>query len=139
MLQLEHLNLVVIDIEASVDFYLAAFPHWKIRGQGTGEWFGKARRWLHIGDDFQYLTLNDDGEGEVRSHNGHQVGVSHFAFVTNNLDVIRQRLIDAGYPVFSEGNPTDYRKNVYFLDPAGFEVEFVEYLSDQPALRNQYD
>ena len=138
MLQLEHLNLVVKDIDASVEFYRTAFPHWRIRGQGTGEWYGKARRWLHFGDDYQYLTFNDDGEEPIRDGAGHQVGVSHFAYVTDDLAGIRKRLLEAGYQIHSEGNPTDYRQNVYFVDPAGFEVEFVQYYSDQPQLRNQY-
>ena len=137
-MQLEHLNLVVSDIEASVAFYQTAFPHWKVRGQGTGEWYGKARRWLHFGDDYQYLTFNDDGDEGIRDVTGHQIGVSHFAYVTDDFDGIRKRLIDAGYRVYSEGNHTEYRKNVYFIDPAGFEVEFVQYMSDQANLRNDY-
>ena len=138
MLQLEHLNLVVKDIEASVEFYQTAFPHWRVRGEGKGEWYGKARRWLHLGDDYQYLTFNDDGEEAIRDGQGHQIGVSHFAYVTDDLAGIRQRLLDAGYPLYSDGNHTDYRKNVYFIDPAGFEVEFVQYFSDRPSQRNEY-
>jgi hypothetical protein len=33
-------------------------------------------------------------------------------------------------------NEEAFRKNVYFVDPSGFEVEFVEYLSDLPEERN---
>jgi hypothetical protein len=29
-----------------------------------------------------------------------------------------------------------HRKNIYFIDPAGFEVEFVQYLSGIPEERN---
>ena len=96
MVHLEHLNLVVRDIPASVKFYQAAFPHWRIRQQGESQWNGKDRKWLHIGDDYQYLT-DKDHDGAIEP----------------------------------------FRKNVYYVDPNGFEVEFVEYLSDDPEERNR--
>lgn len=71
MIRLEHANLVVKDISATLDFIQTAFPDWKIRGQGEMTWHGKPRRWLHVGDDDYYLTLNDDGEGKLRDLSGH--------------------------------------------------------------------
>ena len=136
MIQLEHVNLVVTDIEAELKFYRAAFPHWRVRDQGQGEWYGKPRTWLHFGDDYQYLVFSDHGEGENRNLEGHSVGLAHFAYVTNNLDALIQRLADAGFSVAKDGAEEPWRKNIYFIDPAGFEVEFVEYLSDLPAERN---
>lgn len=32
-----------------------------------------------------------------------------------------------------------YRRNAYFIDPNGYEIEFVEYLSDIPEERNIND
>ncbi|WP_100753850.1 VOC family protein [Vibrio salilacus] len=136
MLQLEHINLVVRDIPTTLAFYQAAFPHWFVRDEGQGEWYGKSRNWLHFGDEYQYLALSDHGEGENRELSGHQVGLAHFAFVTNNLDAMKARLSQAGYQIAKGGSIDAYRKNVYYLDPAGFEVEFVEYLSDNPKERN---
>ena len=34
------------------------------------------------------------------------------------------------------GPDEPHRRNVYFVDPDGMDVEFVEYLSDLPAERN---
>lgn len=136
MLHLEHINLTVPDIPAMLDFYQAAFPHWKVRTSGDGEWYGKPRTWLHFGDDFQYLALSDGGEGENRDLTGHQVGLAHFAFVTSDIEAVTKRLNAAGYPVAKGGMKEPFRKNVYFIDPAGFEVEFVEYQSDVPTERN---
>lgn len=135
-MKLEHINLVVSDIEETLKFYRAAFPHWKVRDQGQGEWNGKSRSWLHFGDDNQYLTFNDNGDGENRNLSGHQVGLAHFAYVTNNLNAVVQRLTDSGFEIALEGANEPHRRNVYFIDPAGFEVEFVEYLSDIPSERN---
>lgn len=136
MLNLEHINLVVDDIPAALAFYQAALPHWRVRSQGEGEWYGKPRKWLHFGDDYQYLAFNDHGEGLNRNLEGHQVGLAHFAYVTDNLDAVVERLGDAGYAVAKDGAVDQWRKNIYFIDPAGFEVEFVQYLSDIPAQRN---
>jgi catechol 2,3-dioxygenase-like lactoylglutathione lyase family enzyme len=136
MLQLEHINLTVNDIPKSLTFYQAAFPHWRIREQGEGDWYGKPRRWLHLGDDYQYLTLNDNGEGEPRDLEGHQPGLAHFGFVTNNLAAVIGRLRAAGFEVDKDGANDPHRRNAYFIDPNGIEVEFVEYLSDLPAERN---
>ena len=136
MLYLEHINLVVADVPAMLKFYGAAFPHWRVRDEGDGTWYDKPRKWLHFGDDFQYLALSDNGEGENRNLEGHQTGLAHFAFVTGNIDAMIKRLTEAGYPVAKPGAEEPYRKNVYFIDPAGFEVEFVEYLSDIPEQRN---
>lgn len=138
MIQLEHLNLVVKDIPKSLKFYQAAFPHWSIRGGDKGEWFGKPRNWIHFGDDYQYLSLNDNGENENRVLSGHQVGLSHFAFVTNDIDGVIQRLADSGFKTDKKGALDEYRENVYYIDPDGYEVEFVQYNTDIPSLRNRY-
>ena len=134
MIGLEHVNLVVKDIAEMLKFYQAAFPHWKIRDQGQGTWSGKPRNWMHFGDDYQYLAFSDHGEGENRDLSGPRR--VHTLRVTNNIDAVISRLLKAGYPIAKDGADDPYRKNIYFLDPAGFEVEFVEYLSDEPKLRN---
>lgn len=135
---IEHLNLVVTNLENSLQFYQSAFPDWTVRGGGRDEWHGKARQWLHFGDDQQYLALSDHGEGANRDLSGHTPGLAHFAFVVNHLEGVIQRLGSAGFTPSHFGNPTDYRRNVYFIDPDGFEVEFVQYDSDLIAQRNDY-
>ena len=137
MMHLEHVNLVVTDIRQSLKFYQAAFPNWRVRDQGKSEWYGKPRTWLHFGDDYQYLALSDHGEGENRDLSGHQVGLAHFAYATNNLDAVINRLNEAGFGNGKNGSDESYRRNIYFIDPDNFEVEFVQYLSDLPEQRNQ--
>jgi catechol 2,3-dioxygenase-like lactoylglutathione lyase family enzyme len=136
MIHLEHINLVVKDIPKTLIFYRAAFPHWRIRDKGQSEWYGKPCNWVHFGDDYQYIAMSDYGEGENRNLKGHQIGLAHFAFVTSNLDAMIERLKKVGFLFHSEGAEEPFRKNIYFLDPAGFEIEFVEYLSDLPSKRN---
>jgi catechol 2,3-dioxygenase-like lactoylglutathione lyase family enzyme len=138
MLYLEHLNLVVKDIPRALAFYQAAFPHWHIRGEGRSTWHGKPRRWLHFGDDYLYLALSDHGDSNIRDNSGFEVGLSHFAFVTDELENVTQRLKAAGFSADKgEGTPS-VRKNTYFTDPDGYEIEFVEYLTEIVGKRNDY-
>lgn len=136
MIHLEHVNLVVNDIDAELAFYRAAFPHWRVRERQQGSWSGKPRTWVHFGDDYQYLAFGDNGEGENRDLAGHTPGLAHVAFVTHNLDALVARLRAAGFDPDKDGAHEPHRRNIYYIDPAGFEVEFVEYLSDLPGERN---
>ncbi len=135
-MRLEHLNLVVADIPTSLVFYKAAFPNWWIRSEGESDWSGKKRNWVHFGDDYNYIAFADNGEEAGRDLSGHQVGLAHFAYVTNNLAAVIERLEQAGYVIAKPGAIDKFRKNIYFLDPDGFEIEFVEYYSDLPTERN---
>lgn len=139
MIRFEHANLVVADMATTLDFILTAFPRWRVRGHGDMEWHGKPRRWLHVGDDDYYVTLNDDGEGENRDLTGHAPGLAHLGFVVDDLDGVIERLEAKGHQIHIEGARHPFRSNVYFLDPAGFEFEFVQYLSDDPSQRNRYE
>lgn len=103
------------------------------------EWYGVPRQWLHFGDEYQYLAFNNKGTGENRDLTTNTLGLSHFAFEVQNLEAIIKRLQVAGYDVAKNGAFSKHRKNVYFLDPNGYEVEFVEYLNDEPELRNLYE
>lgn len=138
MIHLEHVNLIVRDIEETLTFYRAAFPHWSIRGRDKGEWSGKPRNWVHFGDDYQYLAFGDNGVGENRDLAGHQVGLAHFAYVTDDIAGVIARLAEAGFSIAKDGMDDEYRQNIYFLDPNGYEVEFVQYNTDIPSLRNRY-
>ncbi|MEL0646509.1 VOC family protein [Pseudoalteromonas agarivorans] len=133
---LEHVNLVANDIDSMLEFYQAAFPYWSIRSEGKGDWYGKPRRWVHFGDETHYIAISDHGEGENRYLSGHQVGFAHFAYVTSNINAVVTRLKKAGFNISKNGSANPFRKNVYFIDPAGFEIEFVEYFSDIPSERN---
>ena len=138
MQRLEHANLVVKDIQSSIDFLLTAFPQWKLRGEGQGQWAGQARNWAHIGDDDYYLTLNDGAVGENRNLRGVAPGLAHIGFEVENVDDLKKRLTAKGYAIDIEGRQHPYRKTVYFIDPNGFQFEFIQYLSEENELKNQY-
>ncbi len=138
MVRLEHVNLVVSNIEETKKFLFAAMPHWRVRGKGTNKWYQRKRNWEHIGDDDYYITLNDHGEGENRNLRGFTPGLAHVGFVVDDVDSLITRLTDEGYEIATLGATHPHRKTVYFIDPAGFEFEFIEYLSKENSEKNMY-
>ncbi len=136
--RLEHVNLVVTKIESTMSFLMAAFPTWRVRGEGEAEWYGMPNRWVHIGDDDFYITLNDFGKGAQRDLKTDQPGLAHIGFTVFSVDDVVSRLEAAGFAPKVWGVDHPHRRNVYFLDGEGLEFEFVEYLSDVPAEKNLY-
>lgn len=138
MIKLEHVNLVVKDVEETQKFILTAFPGWKVRGEGESEWYGKMRKWKHIGTDDYYLSINQGNEDDNRDLRSHSPGLAHLGFNVDDVDALSQRLQDSGYEIATIGADHPHRKAIYFIDPAGFEFEFLEYLSEKPEEKNMY-
>jgi catechol 2,3-dioxygenase-like lactoylglutathione lyase family enzyme len=135
---LEHANLTVKDIDAMVHFIRSALPGWRVRGQGTMDWFGKTIRWLHVGTDTFYIALQDGGEGEGPHWATHHAGLKHLGLVVPSADDVVRRLEAAGYALDHWGGITPHRRSVYFIAHDGLQFEFVEYLSADIAERNAY-
>jgi len=138
MVRLEHVNLVVIDIEPTLHFLLTAFPKWNVRGRGEGTWGSTKRCWVHVGDDDYYITLNGQAKGQIRNINGITPGLAHLGFVVDDLDKIIERLTNSGFEIDIVGRDHPYRQTIYFCDPAGFQFEFIQYNSVKPEEKNMY-
>lgn len=135
---LEHANITVKNLDDTVAFLAAALPSWRVRGQGTIDWFGRAIRWLHIGTQSSYVALRDGGEGTAPEWTGHDIGTKHIGVVVPSVDAVIERLGRAGYEVDHWGGAHPFRKNVYYLDRNNLQFEFVEYKSQDFAERNAY-
>ena len=57
----------------------------------------------------------------------------------DDAEALRARLAAAGYEDSTVPNAHPHRRRVYFHDADGNDWEFVEYSSDDPAERNDYD
>ncbi|WDI32168.1 VOC family protein [Hyphococcus flavus] len=141
--RLEHVNMVVTNLDATTNFLLAAFPEWRIRGEGGGEWAGVPRRWAHVGDDGNYLTLNEfkipeAAKGRHRDLKGAEPGLAHLGFEVTDIDAVMARLKDAGYAPDHLGEDHPHRRNIYYVNEEGLEFEFVEYSSTIPQEKNLY-
>ncbi len=140
-LLIEHANITVGSTDEAMRFLGTAFPEFRVRGQGFLAGGESTGRWTHFGTDETYLALQENavpsGRSDVTYTND---GINHLGFVIEGMDALVERMADEGYhPTDAsamEGHP--YRRRAYFKDQNGFEWEFVEYLTDNPAERNQY-
>ncbi len=127
---LEHANLSVLDIDATVRFLLTAFPEFSVRGGSPSD---DPNRWVHVGTDESYIALSR------RSDTGHPSSFfNHVGFVVTDADELKQRMLSAGYREGYRAESHPHRKRVYFLDDEGVEWEFIQYMSDDPRDRNDY-
>ena len=63
---------------------------------------------------------------------------NHLGYVVDDVDGLADRMQSAGYREGFIAPAHPYRKRRYFYDADEVEWEFVEYLSDDPAQRNDY-
>ncbi|MDG3085812.1 VOC family protein [Vibrio hannami] len=137
---IEHANITVIDAEHTIKLLLAAAPDWSIRGEGRmDDWFGKAVRWYHVGDEQTYITIQNGGDTNAKGWTEHWSGVKHIGIVVESLDDVITRLSNSGYQLDHMGGNHPHRRSVYYVDKHNLQFEFVEYLSEEPALKNDYN
>ena len=117
-------------------FLTIAFPHFKIRGGGAGEYNGMKTAWAHLGTDEEYISLNETSAMEVASRNGSlQTGINHAGFVVVDLEKLHGRYEAAGYGCqYLVESPA--RLRMYVTDQDNIQWEFIQYLSDDPAVQN---
>lgn len=135
---LEHANVTVQDMDRAITFLMTALPDWRVRGGGEMDWYGKRIRWHHVGNDDSYLALQGGGEGAPPPSGGHHLGAKHLGFVVPDLDALVSRLAQAGFAADHYGPEHPYRRRVYFCPDDLLQIEFIQYLSEDPALRNAY-
>ncbi len=136
--RLEHANISVRDIDALIRFLKTAFPEFQVRGEGICN----GVRWVHVGTNDTYIALNQakpDSGRHRKPYSGEEPGVNHLAYEVDNVESLRTRLKAAGYRESTPPNVHPHRKRVYFYDPDGNDWEFVQYFSQDPAERNDYE
>jgi catechol 2,3-dioxygenase-like lactoylglutathione lyase family enzyme len=136
-MRLEHANLIVRNIDATVRFLSAAFPEFEVRR----EWQRDGRRGIHIGTDDTYVALNEASNEPAERWVPYEgkPGVNHLGYEVDDVDALQRRLKSAGFKDSTYPNNHPHRKRVYFYDDDGNDWEFVQYFSDDPAERNDYE
>ena len=134
--RLDHANLIVRDVDATTRFLQTAFPDFRVRGQGGST----GARWMHVGNDTTYVALNEasDTSDQWVPYSG-KPGLNHLGFEVDDAEALRDRLRAAGYKDTSVPNSHPARTRVYFNDVDGTDWEFVQYLTDDVELRNDYE
>lgn len=135
--RLEHANLAVRDVDDTLRFLQTAFPDFRIRGEGK-TWQGW--RWVHVGNDDTYIAVNEAPEPATEAWVPYagRPGTNHLGYVVEDVDALQARMRAAGYHDSTVPNRHPHRKRVYFHDGEGNDWEFVQYLSQDPAERNDY-
>jgi len=136
-IRLEHANLHVRDVDGMIRFLQTAFPEFRIRHEGK-TWQGC--RWVHIGTEETYIALTEATRepAEAWVPYAGKPGLNHLGYEVAEVEALRARLLEAGYRESTVPNAHPQRKRVYFFDAEGNDWEFVQYFSQDPALRNDY-
>lgn len=132
---LEHANITVNNLESSVIFFKTAFPDFEIRGGGESN----GRKWIHLGNEITYIALNESVEQQMTTKDYSNYGINHLGFVVEDVEIIAEQLLAAGFKRDYPKQIEKYRIRDYFADADGNEYEFVQYLSDEISERNYYD
>lgn len=138
MVRLEHANLHAADVDGMIRFLKTAFPEFEIRADQVRAEDGV--RWVHVGTPDTYIAVYAASRepGHTRQLYNGEPQVNHLGYVVDDAEALRARLRSAGYRDTTVENHHPHRKRIYFEDPEGNEWEFVEYFSDDPAERNDY-
>ncbi|OAN14114.1 lactoylglutathione lyase [Photobacterium jeanii] len=132
----EHANITIKDINQTIRFITTAIPEFQVRHQGETEHY----RWCHVGTEHSYLALQEVVARDSTDRQPYvDVGINHIGLVIDDVDAAKSRLLAAGYrenPMAATAHP--WRKRIYFFDSSDVEWEFIEYLTDDAAKKNDY-
>ena len=136
--QLEHANITVMDLDRAVEFLTTAFPQFVVRGGGEADRGTWKERWLHLGTDSMYIALVEPSiASRTARRPERETGINHVGFVVDDVNDIMQKMERAGHKhALVDERPA--RRRLYVTDDDGITWEFVEYSSDDPAVRNDY-
>jgi len=132
--RLEHANINVRNIDEAIRFITTAFPEYRVRGRGAVE----GRPWVHVGTDSSYVALNEYPSDAQSAGEFGAEPLNHLGFAVDDVEALAKRLLAAGFKEGFVAPAHRYRLRKYFLDADGMEWEFVEYLTEDPVLQNEY-
>lgn len=134
--RLDHVNLNVLNIDRAVRFLRIALPEFRVRGGGTtdhGDW---TESWQHFGSDDVYVCLNESSRGRPSERNGREeTGINHVGFTVDDVDALLAAYESAGFR-HARMDESPSRLRLYVTDRDGITWEFIQYLSDDPAVKH---
>lgn len=121
-MRIEHANITVTNVNASVAFYQKLFGA-RVRWQGSTS---NGNRAAHIGVEDTYLALFEADNAGKASVGYRTVGFNHLGFQVDDLEAYKAQLNAMGVELKGEED-YDPGRRLYFYDPDGVEIELVEY------------
>lgn len=127
--RLEHALLDVGNLSRSLEFYAKLLPRWTVRWEGRNDMGG---RWAHFGPPGEgqpgYLSLYElPGAGPSGEGYGSIARIEHVGFAAPDVEGMVERLATDGIRPTDRVDDGKYRR-VYFTDPDGHNLEFVQKL-----------
>ncbi len=122
---LGHINLKVIDLQASIDFYTKiGFPEFLRLTQNDGSaWIV----YMRITDEL-YIELLPGGKG--RAGDQQATGLNHLCLTTPDIEMTARELAKVGIPLVSPLDPSkrgvDRNRGCWIVDPDGNRIEIME-------------
>jgi catechol 2,3-dioxygenase-like lactoylglutathione lyase family enzyme len=137
---IEHANVAVLDMDEAIRFLTIAFPHFKVRGGGENTEAGKWKKWCHLGTQTIYVAIEQSSTVDQPRADGDSPAarINHVGFGVDDVVEIKRKVEAAGYVCNALIDESPSRMRLYVDDGSGLTWEFVEYLSDDPAVRNDY-
>ena len=131
-MRLQHVGLVVSDLDRSRRFYAAALGLEEVPRPPN---FTFAGAWFRFGDNELHLLAESDttgGAGQPDAGAGAERGLTHHvAFEVDDLDAACARLADAGVSLTGGPMPRgDGFTQVFFLDPDGYVLELFQWTGE---------
>ena len=131
MQSLEHIHVNVASIAKTEQFLQIAAPELQRRGGGDAQGYGP---WVHIGTESGYIALTEAAEANEMPE------LRHIGIQVDDIESLMARLSAAGFEAAdtSSLDSHPFRRRVYYVDGNGLDWEFIQYLSADPAQRNDY-
>jgi predicted enzyme related to lactoylglutathione lyase len=125
MARLEHVNITVVDPEATAAVLCGLFD-WTVRWSGPAMGTGRS---VHVGEpDGTYVALFTGDVVGANSFDSDSTSgaMNHIGVVVDDIDAAEARVRKAG---FAPENHADYEpgKRFYFTEGNGVEIEVVSY------------
>ncbi|HXI04124.1 MAG TPA: VOC family protein [Candidatus Saccharimonadales bacterium] len=129
-IHLEHALIDVRDMDATLGFYRKVLPGWTVRWEGRNDMGG---RWAHYGPPGEgqpgYLSLYElPGAAPSGEGFGKEARIEHVGFSHPDVDALERSLASEGIRPDDRVDDGRFRR-VYFTDPDGHALEFVQKLA----------
>ena len=139
--KIDHINVVVRDLEAAKDFFLELGFIVLKEGRLEGEWIDKIVNLANVSADYIALALpntqtnielikyySPEGERDSKLSLPNQIGLRHIAIEVKGIEKVVSDLKKREIQFFSDIESYNSAKKLcYFLGPEGIIVELAEY------------